>query len=176
MYLSHKTLTSHVFIWYLFWHWYYCFSTSIEELKETTGCHQILTSTAMSFLMQVISMKNKFSIYIIAKKGIRSCETQIFKNYMNLYALHNATITQLQCWFFQWWAKQQKGSTECPTRCGHIQVLKKPQTFGPSSVFNLLITTRDREARFPFLLEKCVKPVILLCHCHYLKSNYSYAY
>lgn len=54
--------------------------------------------------------------------------------------------------------------------------LKKKKTIDPSSMLNLLITTRDREARFPFLLEKCVALAILLCHCHYLKSKYSYAY
>jgi len=39
------------------------------------------------------------------------------------------------------------------------------------SVLNLLIITRHREAVFPFsfsfFLEEFVKPVILLCHCHY---------
>lgn len=149
----------------------------IKELKETMTWHQILTSTAVSFLMQVISMKkNVIYIYITARKGISNCETQTFKNYKSLNALDNATIMQLQFWFFQWWAKQKEGNTEGQTRCCHIYVLKKKKTIDPSSMLNLLITTRDREARFPFLLEKCVALAILLCHCHYLKSKYSYAY
>lgn len=86
---------------------------------------------------------------------MRNCETQIFTNDKNFYALDNASSIFLS-------------NGELPNVTGSRKEVQSNQqdaatsrfwkkiTFSPFSIFNLPITTRHREAGFPFLPEKCV--------------------